>query len=361
MRKLQSFVLKLSVTCIILGFVLQQVELDALVASLGSADPTYFLWLILVHVSVRTIVAAKWNMFLRLGGVCIGLPRLFRILLLSDFYTLLFPTALTAEAIRLLLLKLQGYSLTMSASATLADRLLGVIVVAGVSALGMAMAWDSVDPGLGLAICGAAGLMWLSLLLVVSRSPFAKLVRVAGWLLERAAQPASGASRLGGRVLDVLQRMHNALVGMFKRPATLTLVSLLQVLILGLRILTVHLLFRSLGAEVPILFEVAFVPVIDLLTMLPISLMGLGVREAAFIYFFSRVGLDPSIAVAASLLGYVIMVPMAIACGGVALFVGPRLAQPGLVGLRAWRKEPTIVVPAISGKSSPSKNGTPAV
>jgi uncharacterized protein (TIRG00374 family) len=361
MRKFQSLLLKLSVTCVVLWLVLREVELDRLVASLRSMDPSYLPWLMLLTVSARAIMAAKWNMFLRLGGVCVGLPRLFRIVLLSDFYMLLFPMALTAEAIRLLLLKLQGYSLTMSASATLADRLLGLIVLAGVSALGVAMAWDSVAPRLGLAICGAVGLMWLSLLLVVSRSPFAKLVRVAGWLLERAAQPASGASRLGGRVLDVLQRMHNALVGMFKRSATLGVVCLLQILILTMRILMVHLLFRSLGAEVPILFEVAFVPVIDLLTMLPISLMGLGVREAAFIYFFDQVGLDPSIAVAASLLGYAIVVPMAVACGIVSLFVGPRVPRPGLLKLWAWRKEPNIVVPAISGKSSPSKNGTPAV
>jgi hypothetical protein len=128
MRKFQSLLLKLSVTCVVLWLVLREVELDRLVASLRSMDPSYLPWLMLLTVSARAIMAAKWNMFLRLGGVCVGLPRLFRIVLLSDFYMLLFPTALTAEAIRLLLLKLQGYSLTMSASATLADRLLDTYV-----------------------------------------------------------------------------------------------------------------------------------------------------------------------------------------------------------------------------------------
>jgi hypothetical protein len=70
---------------------------------------------------------------------------------------------------------------------------------------------------------------------------------------------------------------------------------------------------------------------------LPISLTGLGVREAAFIYFFGQRGLDSSIAVAASLLGYAIVVPMAVACGIVSLFVGPRVARPGLLKLWAWR------------------------
>ncbi|HET7824150.1 MAG TPA: hypothetical protein VFK90_02410, partial [Anaeromyxobacter sp.] len=47
---------------------------------------------------------------------------------------------------------------------------------------------------------------------------------------------------------------------------------------------------------------VVYTPMIFTVTMLPVSLSGFGVREAAYVWFFGQAGVGPADAVAASLL-----------------------------------------------------------
>ena len=83
---------------------------------------------------------------------------------------------------------------------------------------------------------------------------------------------------------------------------------LLNVVVQVLRTLQIHFIFRSLGVSVPLAQEFAFVPIIVLLTLLPISYFGLGIKEGAFAYFFSSVGIPPSVSVSVSLITYPLIV-----------------------------------------------------
>ncbi|OEF95937.1 lysylphosphatidylglycerol synthase transmembrane domain-containing protein [Desulfuribacillus alkaliarsenatis] len=64
------------------------------------------------------------------------------------------------------------------------------------------------------------------------------------------------------------------------------------------------LLFRALGIEVNFLYQLGFVAVISAMTMIPISMNGLGVREGTYAYFFATVGIAESISITVSLLFY---------------------------------------------------------
>ena len=65
-----------------------------------------------------------------------------------------------------------------------------------------------------------------------------------------------------------------------------------------------HRLFaaRALGATVPLSDFLLLVPVTTLITLLPISKAGFGVREGSFVYFFSRVGMAEPVAFGLGLL-----------------------------------------------------------
>ena len=66
-------------------------------------------------------------------------------------------------------------------------------------------------------------------------------------------------------------------------------------------------IFHALGAQVSFAHCVIFTPMIFTVAMLPISISGFGVREAAYWYFFSRVGVSEADAVAASILFFLIV------------------------------------------------------
>ncbi|MCK4822914.1 flippase-like domain-containing protein, partial [bacterium] len=55
------------------------------------------------------------------------------------------------------------------------------------------------------------------------------------------------------------------------------------------------------------LYFFLFVPIISVLTMLPISLNGIGIREGAFVFFFTKVGISSAQALSMSILTYTIV------------------------------------------------------
>ncbi|MFB4165994.1 lysylphosphatidylglycerol synthase transmembrane domain-containing protein [Alteribacillus sp. JSM 102045] len=62
------------------------------------------------------------------------------------------------------------------------------------------------------------------------------------------------------------------------------------------------LLYRSMGVTIPFWSQLAFVSLISVLTMIPISINGLGIREGSYAYLFTLVGVGESVSVAVSLL-----------------------------------------------------------
>lgn len=61
-------------------------------------------------------------------------------------------------------------------------------------------------------------------------------------------------------------------------------------------------LFRSFGIQVSFLHLLVIITLISVITMIPVSLNGLGVREASYVLFFQSIGVPEGIALSVSLL-----------------------------------------------------------
>jgi uncharacterized protein (TIRG00374 family) len=69
-----------------------------------------------------------------------------------------------------------------------------------------------------------------------------------------------------------------------------------------------YLLGLSLGARVSIWYYFLFVPITSIVTILPVSFAGLGVREGAYVLLFIQAGMPRETALSLSLLVYVISI-----------------------------------------------------
>jgi uncharacterized protein (TIRG00374 family) len=67
------------------------------------------------------------------------------------------------------------------------------------------------------------------------------------------------------------------------------------------------LLFRSFGIEVSFLHLLVIITLISVITMIPVSLNGLGVREASYVLFFQSIGVPEGIALSVSLLFFILV------------------------------------------------------
>lgn len=73
------------------------------------------------------------------------------------------------------------------------------------------------------------------------------------------------------------------------------IVLLLTVISWILHFYLIKILFSLLGENVPLTYIIALMPIASLTSMIPISLAGLGIREATAVYLFSLIGIKPEI------------------------------------------------------------------
>jgi uncharacterized membrane protein YbhN (UPF0104 family) len=85
-----------------------------------------------------------------------------------------------------------------------------------------------------------------------------------------------------------------------EKKAVLVRTLLLSVMIQTIIIFAVYVLGRGLSVNVPLLPLFIFIPVIWTIASLPISISGIGVREASFVLLFGFLGISPAQATAVS-------------------------------------------------------------
>ncbi len=75
-------------------------------------------------------------------------------------------------------------------------------------------------------------------------------------------------------------------------------------------IVSTYILSLSLGSSMPLLYFIIFLPIVWLISMIPISIAGLGLREGAFVFLFTSVGMEKEMAIAISALFIIQIIAM---------------------------------------------------
>jgi uncharacterized protein (TIRG00374 family) len=93
-----------------------------------------------------------------------------------------------------------------------------------------------------------------------------------------------------------------------------------------------QLLFLALGINIPWLDLLMIITLISVITMLPVSVNGIGVREGSYVFFFQQLGVPSEMAVAVSLL-FFFLVSLSSLAGG--LFW---ISERGRQGEAVWKQ-----------------------
>ena len=110
--------------------------------------------------------------------------------------------------------------------------------------------------------------------------------------------------KLGERV----NRLHEAGTDFGGAWGVITLCIVLSVLIQVTLAVGPFLVLRGMGNfEVGLLPFFIYVPIINVISMIPVSLNGLGIRENSYVLLFSRVGLDGEVSFAMSLVSFFVI------------------------------------------------------
>jgi uncharacterized protein (TIRG00374 family) len=116
-----------------------------------------------------------------------------------------------------------------------------------------------------------------------------------------------------------------------QHPREVLVVLGVSIVLQFIRIISIWLCGLAVGIDLSLLPYVILGPLLFLAMMVPFTINGLGVREAFFVAFLGRFGVDPDTAFAAGFLFYAVTIAAAIP-GGVLLLW--RSARPAVVGSR---------------------------
>ncbi|CAG0982416.1 hypothetical protein ANRL2_02546 [Anaerolineae bacterium] len=87
-----------------------------------------------------------------------------------------------------------------------------------------------------------------------------------------------------------------------------------------------YVLGRGLGMDIPLAYYFLFIPLTTAISMLPISLSGLGIREGAFVFLFAMAGATKEQALTLSLMWFAVGVIVSIIGGFEYIRMGGRKA-----------------------------------
>ena len=113
--------------------------------------------------------------------------------------------------------------------------------------------------------------------------------------------------RYFGKVGMALSNLHYEIYN-FRNQKGMIVKSFIYSLIIQLFFpLTCYLLTLALGVRLNPIYFFILIPIITAISALPVSIGGLGLREAGSMYFFTRVGVPAEVALTASLLAFSII------------------------------------------------------
>jgi uncharacterized membrane protein YbhN (UPF0104 family) len=222
------------------------------------------LWRLLVAFGLtlvsRFTVAGRWYILLRSSEIDISPSQSLRLTFAGLFSANFLPTTVGGDVVRLAGAIQLGYDGAVSAASLVVDRLIGMAGMALALPIGVARLWQTGFP--------------VSAQAAVSLSVFNR-----GWF-----------SRLNARLKSLWVRLFRALSLWAKRPQALFGALLFTLLHMACLFGIINLLLDGMGEHVPFWLIAGLWSFVYFVTLVPISINGLGVQEISTAFVFASFG-----------------------------------------------------------------------
>lgn len=318
--------LRLVLSVVLIVALFSVIDRQHFIDNLRSVDPLIFLLGLAAYFGATALWALRWHLFIRAVGEQVSFVRVFFTTTVGMFFSLFLPTMVGSDLGRMYELSREQHDKVGVVSTVLLDRLMGLVTLAlmAVFALFFGAEFAGSVPVKEIVI-GTAVIMSVGWVLFFNR----RVMRRFNWIFDLPVVK---------RLEPTLRELYNSLHFLQSQPRLLLLTFGLSMIYQAVHVLSVVLVAWALGVRVEPVYYFVFMPIIWLVTMVPISISGLGLREGAFAFFFTQVGMTGAEAVAISLLYYGYNVAVGVVGGLVfsrtaLVNYRRRLAEPAAAGV----------------------------
>ena len=261
MSKYATYI-RIAVSAVLLGVVGWNTDWERVQQSFAHLRIELWVAALAILVGCQVISARRWQLFARELRFQRPVHRLLGYYLIGMYFNLLLPTSVGGDVMRAWYLDGGDGRKLASFAAVLLDRINGLIVLVAMACIAVAVgpadlpAWITWSVW-GIGITAALGLGSLPVLVRLEMLP-----------ANRRAQ-----------LRTMVQALH--------APRALVEATLWSIVVQVANVLFVWLIGIALGIDVGVGYYFIFVPMVSLLTLLPVSVNGMGVREGSVALFLA--------------------------------------------------------------------------
>lgn len=316
--------LRLAVSAGLVTFLIVKVDVSEIVSHLKGLVLLPLAAAALMDLVMITVQAWRWKVLLKARGISIGIAKLTYYYLVSIFFSAFLPTSIGGDFARIVAVSTATERRADAVASIVVERVMGFFVLLPLSLAAVPLVAGQLKEWRLIVIGEAVGLaVVLGFLLL--------LVRPVARLFSRVLDPLFRVLRRF-RVRDRLERVYGAIVvyrgsrGALLKGVGLSVVSRM------LWVAACYFVGRafSLDLGLPALMVVA--PIVELVRMIPVSISGIGLREAAFAVMLAQFNVEYSLGLSFGIIVYAVFFVFAILGGtlyGLGSLRRSRKAVPG--------------------------------
>lgn len=283
MKRALWLVAKATLTALLIWWVARSVDVHSITHTLGGLDASVLLLALLLTLSQALLLGWRWHRMVLLLGGALPPANAMRWVFMGLFFNQVLPTSVGGDAARVWKLHQSGASLKFAFGSVMVERVSGLALMGLMILICLPAVWGHLDNPL----LRAALLMTGPTL-------------IAGLMLATLADKLP-LRRLPARWAQLLLTLCTSLRRIADRPLALVEVSVLSLLVSLAGFVAAYALGMNLGIDLSLPSYVVLVGGAVLLSVLPISLGGWGVRELSMVSLFGAVGVEAERALALSL------------------------------------------------------------
>ncbi|MBE5959651.1 MAG: flippase-like domain-containing protein [Lachnospiraceae bacterium] len=296
MKKKLFLFIQITISVGLLVAILRKSDIDEIVKGVRYLDSGLYIVGIILSVVFVIINAIKWSVICK-----VDIKDSIQLTYISQFYATILPGQITGEAVKIVYAKKKGIDISNSTASVLIDKVTSFSAIFFLGLIGIV--FDNKSAGILLVF---AGLIVASVLMFVFYKRFSLYLKL---IMGRKKNKATKKINRFLCIMDEYMDNSNVLV----------VAILISIVCQVVGMMSHFLVLKAVGLSIHFYSLMWIYAFLSIALFVPISIGGLGVREASYVGFLGLYGISREIALTGSLLIFSITIVNALVGGCVTL------------------------------------------
>ena len=313
LKKILAMILRLVLSFALIAFLFTKIDMSIAWDAVKQSNIGLLIFSFFLFVFLMFLTLCRWDILLQGLRLKFNFSKLLVSFSGGTFFNLFLPTTIGGDVIKGLHLAAYSRRTREVVASVIIDRLSGYIALNVVVLVSFAVGFSYLSDRVVLL---AIAILSLGLLVVLILLFHKRAYRFASRLLGK------------NRFTKKLKNVQREIFYLQSRPRVLFRILGVSLIVqFGIGIMY-YLIACSLGIEKPVIYFFILVPILIAISTLPLTIGGLGLRDWAAVFLFTKIGISKELAIVISLLSFLFLVIVGIIGGIVYVFsLHPRWLQ----------------------------------